>query len=145
MTNSTNIVVQVPSVDPSRPPCEQELAALGGHGSAAIWGDARVIRRGERADRLLPGEVLVVDELTTDLLGFLPACSGVVIESSGPWESAIPGVLHDDFTRSGAAALLRSLDITHVWGLSGSVAAVSTGDLVQVDPVAPGVWVLMVG
>lgn len=104
-----------------------------------------MIRRGDPIDQLLPGEVLVVEELTTDMLGFLPLCAGVIIESAGPWESALPGILHTDFARSGAAALLRALDIPHAWNLPEASQAITTGDLVHLDPLAGTVWAVRVG
>jgi len=120
------------------------LQARGSSGDHDAWGDARVLGPGPVAD-LLPGEVLIVDELTTDLLGFLPICAAVIIGSAGPWESPIPGIIHDDFSRSGAAALLRSLDIPHAWDVPGATAAVRTGDLVRLDPATGTLWTLAVG
>jgi hypothetical protein len=77
-----------------------------------------------------------------DLLPFLPGCVGVIVESPGPWESVLGGTLHDDFSRSGAAALLRVLGVPHAWGVEGATTHLHTGDLVQLDAEAATVWVL---
>ncbi len=94
--------------------------------------------------RLQRVQILIVDELTTDLLGFLPICAAVIIGSAGPWESPIPGIIHHDFSRSGAAALLRSLDIPHAWHVPGATTALRTGDLVHLDPTTGALWTLAV-
>lgn len=121
-----------------------EIIAGQSHGTHEVWGDARVLR-GTALDALLPGEILVTDDLTPDMLGYLPICVGVIITSAGPWESAIPGILHDDFTRSGVAALLRALDIPHTWNTPDATTKITTGDLVQLDPTTRTVWALPIG
>jgi phosphohistidine swiveling domain-containing protein len=126
----------------THPQRDLELPADGAYGPHPVWGDALVWTREVPRLTLPPGSVLVVDDLVPDLLPFLPGCVGVIVESPGPWESVLGGTLHDDFSRSGAAALLRVLGVPHAWGVEGATTHLHTGDLVQLDAEAATVWVL---
>ena len=141
MAFMTDTTISTPT---SRPACGIDINVMCAHGDHPAWGDARVVGASDTIDDLLAGEILVVDDLRTDMLGFLPICAGVIISSSGPWESSIPGLLHHDFARSGAAALLRALDIPHAWAVEGISDQIATGDLVQLDPSSATIWSLPV-
>ena len=139
---NTNDTITAPATSDTR--LDVELSAGHSHGTHEVWGDARVLS-GTTIDTLVPGEILVTDDLTPDMLSYLSICVGVIITSAGPWESAIPGILHDDFARSGAAALLRALDIPHTWNTPDASTEITTGDLVHLDPTTRTIWALPVG
>lgn len=121
-----------------------EIATPHRYGLHDAWGDARLVR-GSGIDVVLPGEVLVIDDVTPDVLSYLPGCAGVIIGSDGPWESIVPGVVHHDFQLSGVAALLRSMQIPHAWNVPDATDRIRTGDLVHLDPVNGTVWAIPVG
>lgn len=118
------------------------IQGIGGFGCHASFGEVVRIRRREPVRRLLHGAVVVVDDLTPDLIGFLSGAAAVVVASDGPWEAALPGLLLDDLRRSGVGVLLAALDIPVVWGVGGGVAQLTDYDLAEVDPHAATVWSL---
>ena len=144
MNTTETITAPIAAASSTDTTLDVELTAGHSHGTHEAWGDARVFR-GTTIDAILPGEILVTDDLTPDMLSYLPVCVGVIITSSGPFESATPGILHDDFTRSGAAALLRAFDIPHTWNTPDATAKITTGDLVHLDPATRTIWALPVG
>ena len=99
-----------------------------GIGTGAVTGPARCLVDDDAIDRIEPGDVLIAVTTTCNLNSVFPMLAGVATEEGGLF--------------SHTALLARELAIPAVVGAPGLLAAISDGDLVEIDAAAGAVRVI---
>ena len=99
-----------------------------GIGDRAVRGPARVHDRDDVIDRIEAGDVLIAITTTPNLNSIFPLLAGVATEEGGLF--------------SHTALLARELGVPAVVGAPGLFAAISDGDVVEVDPTSGVVRVI---
>lgn len=119
-----------PEVVPTAPGAEPGLDLVGlGVGASSYRGVARVADDPGRAiEAMQPGDVLVAPWTAPSFNAVLSIAGGVVVQEGGL-------LCH-------AAVMARELDIPAVVGCAGAMAAIDSGDVVEVDPLAGRVTIV---
>ena len=106
----------------------EELTGVGA-GTTVYQGRAVVANDADDAfERLAPGDVLMATMTTTAYNAVLTVCGALVVEEAGPL--------------SHAGVMARELGLPAVLGVTGAVATIPDGALVEVDPSRGSVRVL---
>jgi hypothetical protein len=117
------------------------LAGTGGVGDTPpLLGEVVRLRPHQPITRSLAGCTVVVDHLQPEIVPFLDGAAGLIVTSSGPWETANPGQLTDDLGRAGLGRLLKAIELPTIWGVGAAADRMRDGDLAEVDPDACAAW-----